>query len=362
MPRKRAADGKEPAAKRTYNYGETDEAKQEVLTPPELYKMLDDEFHFDFDPCPYPKPVWDGLTREWGRSNYINPPYSAIEPWMRKSVEETLQGKICVMLVPARTSSRYWKRYVYDRADHMRLVYSRVIFKGTVRDYDKPTPFPLVIIVYLPNYRIYQQPRPVTTLVPEGLRLENVFEASTQQKSQMPELAILCMLLRQNVDESEDDLDIGALGRFSGLRISLTQLLCQSVEQEPFLKTVMVPLYYQMRKLEREEELGFVLPLPSTVDGSTKLPLIELLYKAKSVMDHPEVRRLFDQLSILPSASEQAPLDGLQELLSASWYTDACQFCRAYMDYTMVEQRRAYRSTYGVADQDGNYEMQVVFF
>ena len=26
------------------------------LTDPKLYKSLDDEFHFDMDPCPYPRP------------------------------------------------------------------------------------------------------------------------------------------------------------------------------------------------------------------------------------------------------------------------------------------------------------------
>ena len=25
------------------------------ITPPDLYERLDAEFHFDFDPCPYPR-------------------------------------------------------------------------------------------------------------------------------------------------------------------------------------------------------------------------------------------------------------------------------------------------------------------
>lgn len=32
-----------------------------LLTPPELYARLNAEHHFDFDPCPYPKP--DGYDR-----------------------------------------------------------------------------------------------------------------------------------------------------------------------------------------------------------------------------------------------------------------------------------------------------------
>jgi hypothetical protein len=47
------------------------------LTPPEVYLALDEEFHFTFDPCPYPRPAgFDGLTIDWGEVNYVNPPFS----------------------------------------------------------------------------------------------------------------------------------------------------------------------------------------------------------------------------------------------------------------------------------------------
>src|SRR3546814_11981679 len=48
--------------------GNGDDGKHYWLTPPDLYAALDAEFHFDFDPCPYPKPEgFDGLTFEWGQ-------------------------------------------------------------------------------------------------------------------------------------------------------------------------------------------------------------------------------------------------------------------------------------------------------
>jgi hypothetical protein len=80
------------------------------LTPLELFKKLDEEFHFKFDPCPYPKPDnFDGLTCEWGQSNYVNPPFGSIihqgkkkgpTAWARKAIEENKKGKTVVMVYP----------------------------------------------------------------------------------------------------------------------------------------------------------------------------------------------------------------------------------------------------------------------
>lgn len=61
--------------------GNRDDGKHYWLTPPDLYRRLDAEFHFDFDPCPFPLPAgFDGLTCEWGASNYVNPPFGLDHP------------------------------------------------------------------------------------------------------------------------------------------------------------------------------------------------------------------------------------------------------------------------------------------
>ena len=39
--------------------------KEYWITPPEIYQALDNEFKFDFDPCPYPhKEGFDGTEVE----------------------------------------------------------------------------------------------------------------------------------------------------------------------------------------------------------------------------------------------------------------------------------------------------------
>lgn len=93
-----------------FHKGNGSDQKHYWLTPPDLYARLDAEFHFDFDPCPYPKPDdFDGLTCEWGRSNYVNPPFGSImhqgkkkgpTVWIRKAIEENKKGKTVVLVYP----------------------------------------------------------------------------------------------------------------------------------------------------------------------------------------------------------------------------------------------------------------------
>lgn len=99
-----------------FHQGNGDDGKHYWLTPPELYAELNAEFAFDFDPCPYPKPEgFDGLTCEWGASNYVNPPFGSVmhqgpndkkpkkkgpTAWMRKAIQEANKGKRVVIVYP----------------------------------------------------------------------------------------------------------------------------------------------------------------------------------------------------------------------------------------------------------------------
>jgi hypothetical protein len=77
------------------------DGKHYWLTPPDLMRKLDDEFHFDFDPCPYPQPEgFDGLVVPWGQSNYVNPPFHGPTAWVRKAIGEYQQGKKVVLVFP----------------------------------------------------------------------------------------------------------------------------------------------------------------------------------------------------------------------------------------------------------------------
>jgi hypothetical protein len=81
--------------------GNTKDGRHYWLTPPELMKSLSMEFDFDFDPCPYPRPEgFDGLTEEWGKANYVNPPFKGSTAWVRKAIAENQKGKRVVFVFP----------------------------------------------------------------------------------------------------------------------------------------------------------------------------------------------------------------------------------------------------------------------
>jgi hypothetical protein len=93
-----------------FHKGNGQDKKHYWLTPPEIYNALNTEFNFDFDPCPFPLPEgFDGLTSDWGNSNYVNPPFGSIihqgkkkgpTAWVRKAIEENSKGKTVVLVYP----------------------------------------------------------------------------------------------------------------------------------------------------------------------------------------------------------------------------------------------------------------------
>jgi hypothetical protein len=82
--------------------------KKYWITPPELYKKLDDEFHFDFDPCPYPRiENFNGISIPWGKSNYVNPPFRKSDgafgagptAFIHKAIIEQQKGRSSVIII-----------------------------------------------------------------------------------------------------------------------------------------------------------------------------------------------------------------------------------------------------------------------
>jgi hypothetical protein len=100
-------------------------------TPPDFYEALNKRFNFDFDPCPYCEgEVVDGLSVDWGNSNFVNPPYSQKlkEAFIIKGIEESKKGKVCVFLIPVSTSTRLFHKYIKPNATSIEFIEGRIKF------------------------------------------------------------------------------------------------------------------------------------------------------------------------------------------------------------------------------------------
>jgi len=103
-------------------------------TPSYIYDELNKEFNFDFDPCPLHHNLedWNGLEVEWGSCNFVNPPYSRKlkESFVKKAIEESKKGKICVLLLPVSTSTVLFHDYILPNKKEIRFIKKRIKFIG----------------------------------------------------------------------------------------------------------------------------------------------------------------------------------------------------------------------------------------
>ena len=86
--------------------------KRYWLTPLDIYNQLNAEFHFDFDPCPYPRlKGYDGLAVNWEKRNFVNPPFHRYDgihgqgptAFVRKAIAEKAKGNTSVILLPVQS-------------------------------------------------------------------------------------------------------------------------------------------------------------------------------------------------------------------------------------------------------------------
>ena len=125
-------------------------------TPQEFFDKLDWRFGpFDLDPCAdslntkcsnFFMETDNGLSQDWGgHTVFVNPPYGrGIDKWIQKGYEESKKEETkVVMLIPARTDTKYWHQYVM-KADEVYFVKGRLKF-GTSNN---SAPFPSSVIVF----------------------------------------------------------------------------------------------------------------------------------------------------------------------------------------------------------------------
>ena len=125
----------------------------EWATPQSFFDALNREFSFTLDPCSthentkcekhYTKED-DGLSQNWGGEVvFCNPPYGRELPkWVKKCYEESRHADV-VMLIPARTDTRWFHDYIYGKAE-IRFIKGRLKFGNAKQS----APFPSMVVIY----------------------------------------------------------------------------------------------------------------------------------------------------------------------------------------------------------------------
>ena len=125
-------------------------------TPQEFFDKLNWRFGpFDLDPCAnthntkctnFYTEAENGLSKDWkGHTVFVNPPYGrGIEEWIKKGYEEGQDWDTkVVMLIPARTDTKYWHDYVM-KAESVFFIKGRLKFG----DSTNCAPFPSAVVVF----------------------------------------------------------------------------------------------------------------------------------------------------------------------------------------------------------------------
>jgi len=125
-------------------------------TPQAFFDRLNWRFGpFDLDPCAsihntkcanFFTEAENGLSKDWtGFTAFVNPPYGrGIDKWIQKGYEsaQDIDTRV-VMLIPARTDTKYWHKYVM-RASEIHLVKGRLKFGNS----SNSAPFPSAVVVF----------------------------------------------------------------------------------------------------------------------------------------------------------------------------------------------------------------------
>ena len=125
-------------------------------TPQNFFNELNEEFHFTLDPCAddynhkcekYFTKEKNGLIQDWsGERVFCNPPYGReIGKWVEKCSTEKCE--IAVMLIPARTDTKWFHDYIYNKAE-IRFIRGRLKFG----DSKNSAPFPSMLVIFRKNF------------------------------------------------------------------------------------------------------------------------------------------------------------------------------------------------------------------
>lgn len=115
------------------------ETRDSWRTPPWLFAWLDERFNFEIDLAAdadnalcdsYFTLDSDALQRPWNvfaSRGFLNPPYSRIDPWIAKAIDEQCNGFLTVMVMPSCNGEDRFQ-HVFSCASEIIDIVGRVAF------------------------------------------------------------------------------------------------------------------------------------------------------------------------------------------------------------------------------------------
>ncbi|GAI92953.1 unnamed protein product, partial [marine sediment metagenome] len=97
---------------------------------------------------------FDGLMMDdWPLDQWIfvNPPYSNISDWSKKCFVESKKGARIILLIPARTCTKYFHQWIYNHSEII-FIKGRLKYLNPVSGKSKGSaPFPSILCIYNNN-------------------------------------------------------------------------------------------------------------------------------------------------------------------------------------------------------------------
>ena len=132
---------------------------QDWITPHNLWCDIRDAFQIELDPCGHEKETLEGIVHtirkdkngllyDWGANTFINPPYSSIDLWVGKTIEESRKNpkNFYIILLPSRTDRPYFRK-ILQHSIAVCFISKRLKFSNSKQN----APFPSLMAVFTGN-------------------------------------------------------------------------------------------------------------------------------------------------------------------------------------------------------------------
>lgn len=125
-------------------------------TPQAFFDKYNEKYLFDLDVCATVENAkcshfltegMNGLHQGWAKMNWCNPPYGRgiTGLWVEKAFSESLRGNTTVMLLPARTDTKWFHQFIYQKEGvECEFIKGRLKFGGC----KDSAPFPSMVVIF----------------------------------------------------------------------------------------------------------------------------------------------------------------------------------------------------------------------